>query len=70
MRRSVLRFALVAALGIGPLMPAGAIAGEARAVMQVGITITGIANAATAPKGHGASQKAALPQAGKPAAAR
>ncbi len=62
MGRSVSGFALV----LGLVMPAMAIAGEARAVMQVGITITGKDAHSTA--GPNASQKSTLRPAAKPSA--
>jgi len=62
MGRSVLGLALVLAV----MMPAIAFAREARAVMQVGITITGKDAHATA--GPKAGQKSALQPAAKPGA--
>ena len=63
------RFVPMVGIAVGLTMPAPAIAGEARAVMQVGITITGKDSRLTAPKA-GAGQNSAPEPATKPASAK
>jgi len=63
------RFVSIMGIAVGLTMPAPVIAGEARAVMQVGITITGKDSRSAAPKA-GAGQRLAPEPATKPASAK